>query len=264
MSETSTKLARVDIIRLRWQRFWGNVAIFPLGGAIVLILIIIRRYRIENIKEIRRQYRDVMLSGRPVLICANHLTLIDSVVMQWAFASQLRYLFNYRWFSWNVPAVENFKQKLGRRIITYVGKCVPIDRWGSREHTDGVLARISYLMSEGEPFTVFPEGTRSRSGRIEIENVTYGVGQMVMDTPGCQVLCVYMRGNKQDSYSDVPPRGSRFNLDLKLFEPRTELGGRRGQREIAIQIIGKLKEMEIRYFTTHPTAHGATAHGAPN
>ncbi len=45
-------------------------------------------YRIEGVQELRREYRRICLEqDAPMMICANHLTMIDSFVIAWALGS---------------------------------------------------------------------------------------------------------------------------------------------------------------------------------
>ncbi len=203
----------------------------------------------RRIREIRRQFREIRKQVKaPLLICANHLTLIDSVIIHWAFSSIWSYFLHFRDFSWNVPEKDNFKNNLIRSVITYLGKCIPIERKGSKEHHDQVLNQMRYLLQQGEPFTIFPEGERSRTGRIDTDNVKYGVGNIIENVENCKVLCVYLRGDGQNTYSEIPKMGETFTLTMELLEPKKVSKGLRGQREVSYQIITKLKEMEDAYF----------------
>src|SRR6266508_4537149 len=96
--------------------------------------------------------------------------------------------------------------------------------------------------------TIFPEGGRSRTGRIDPERVTYGIGQILKDYDNPLVVCLYVRGKHQTTYSYLPRRGDEIYVDLELLEPKTEATGLRKARDIARQVIFKLKEMEDRYF----------------
>jgi hypothetical protein len=95
---------------------------------------------------------------------------------------------------------------------------------------------------------VFPEGERSRTGRVDAEATTYGVGRLVRSLPGCRVLCVYLRGEDQGAYSDVPARGDRFRVSVEHFEPKTDHRGLRGSIDISRQVLARLARMEAEYF----------------
>jgi 1-acyl-sn-glycerol-3-phosphate acyltransferase len=76
-------------------------------------------------------------------------------------------------------------------------KCLPVTRGGERTAVADVLNRFVYLLSQGEVGMIFPEGGRSRSGRVEVDMAAPGVGRVVTTLPGCRVLCVYLRGERQ-------------------------------------------------------------------
>jgi hypothetical protein len=107
---------------------------------------------------------------------------------------------------------------------------------------------MAHTLSLGEKLLVFAEGKRSRSGRVEVESAAAGVGRVYRSLPGCQVLCIYIRGAQQETYSDVPARGDRFRGSLSLIEPKTDFRGLRGSLDVAKQIAGRLAEMEQEYF----------------
>lgn len=237
--------------RVQWQKFWGKVAILPLSVIIIFTFKFILRYRIRDIKEVRKQYRQLLKQNKPLIICPNHLTMIDSVILHWAFASIPRYFFNYRYFSWNVPAVESFKSNWMNSSVTYLSKCIPIDRQGSKEHHEMVLTKMKYLIRKREPFTIFVEGGRSRIGRIDLDNVKYGIGKTVEDVGDCNILCVYLRGDNQKSHSAIPAKKETFTIDMEVIKPDlTTPRGLRNQRDVSIRIMKKLKSMEDRYFAS--------------
>jgi 1-acyl-sn-glycerol-3-phosphate acyltransferase len=135
-----------EVLSLQVQALLGWAAFAVVGPGAVFYMRVLRGHRIEGMEEARRIYREALADGRPVIVCANHLTMVDSIYLHRAFASIADYLVSFRRFSWNVPAVENFKRNLLLRLITYVGKTIPIDRSGdattSRRHAPGWIDRI--------------------------------------------------------------------------------------------------------------------------
>ena len=95
---------------------------------------------------------------------------------------------------------------------------------------------------------MFPEGGRSRSGRIDRESVAQGVGRLIKELGDCRVLCVYLRGDRQDSWSHVPAAGDTFTVATRLVEPRSDLRGVRASRDLASQVLDHLAEMEQAYL----------------
>jgi 1-acyl-sn-glycerol-3-phosphate acyltransferase len=206
-------------------------------------------YRVEGIRELRRKFRKICLGqDGPMMICANHLTKIDSFVIAWALGSLWWYVRHPSTLPWNVPEKSIFGTTLARRMALYVVKCLPIERGGSRPEITQVLSRLTHTLSVGEPVLVFPEGRRSRSGRVEVDSAAAGIGRVYRSLPGCRVLCVYLRGDRQESYSEAPVRGERFRGLLSVIEPKTDYRGLRGSRDVAQQITEHLAKMEQEYF----------------
>lgn len=233
---------------LRLQRLVGRVMLVPFAGFIVFLMRWVRGYRIENLRALRREFAAVAAKPGPLVICANHLTFIDSALMIWAFGSNWRYLLRYREFSWNLPAGDFFKKRFYFRLVAYLSKCIFIHRDGSKAHKDGVLAQCHWLLGQGEIVSIFPEGRRSRIGRFDRERITYGVGKLLAATPGCRALCVYVRGDKQETFTDYPPRGSRIRLVTRLVVPETAASGRDAYAALAGQVADTLVELERVYF----------------
>ncbi len=251
MSEKAGRSEEVYFFSLIWQRF-VNWLFFPiLSVSLILVMKYYAGYKIKQRKEIRKKFRAAARErgNYPLLICPNHLTMIDSVILEWAFAGPLWYWFHFRQFPWNIPAVENFKTNYLSRTITYLGKCIPIDRKGGKEHTDLVMKKVEFLLKRGDAFLIFPEGTRSRSGRFQVEEIAYGVGKLIQEIGTVAVLCVYLRGDSQITYSDFPAKGESFYVDMELIWPRTDKTGIRGQRDLSLQIGETIKKLENKYFS---------------
>ncbi|MFZ5572538.1 MAG: lysophospholipid acyltransferase family protein [Thermodesulfobacteriota bacterium] len=239
---------RLDKCLLSLQWILGRCC-FLIIGPLSFALMRLIGYRVDDLKAFRREIRaHFETHPGPWLICANHLTLIDSAIIAYALAPVTGYLFNYRMLPWNVPEQTNFQRNLFSTVFCYLAKCIPIRRRGDREQVRRCLDKCVWLLNRGEILTVFPEGTRSRSGRVDFQNVTYGVGRFLTSVPACRVLCLYLRGAGQDSYSNFPRPGERFHIRPSVLVPRTIGKGIRAQRAYALQIIARLAEMEQQYF----------------
>ena len=207
------------------------------------------RWRIKGMDEARRVFTRVRSESQsPILVCGNHLTMLDSFIMSWALAGPASYLRDYPSLAWNTPERENFASTWWMRALVYLMKCVPVERGGDRRAVGLVLNKLVYLMGRGEVAMVFPEGGRSRLSRVDTDAVTYGVGRIVKALPGCRVVCVYLRGESQESWSGAPKRGERFHVQAEYFEPKTDQKGMRGSVDISRQILTRLAEMEQRHF----------------
>jgi 1-acyl-sn-glycerol-3-phosphate acyltransferase len=207
------------------------------------------RWRIRNPDPSRALYARLLAEDpRPLLIAANHLTMADSALIGWALGSTWDHLRRYRGLPWNVPEQSRVESSWLWRVLAYLMKCVPVPRGGQRQEVARVLDGLGHLMRRGEVVLMFPEGGRSRSGRIDRESVAQGVGRLIKELGDCRVLCVYLRGDGQDSWSHVPAAGDTFSVATRLVEPRTELRGVRASRDLASQVLDHLVEMERAYL----------------
>lgn len=207
-------------------------------------------YRIRNASRLRKRFRTMVRESEgPVLICANHLTMVDSALVAWALGGTWWSVFNFRWVPWNLPEVTNFADSALAQVAIWLTKCIPIRRGGRREEVSNVLRRVEHLLSHGETALIFAEGGRSRTGRVEPDQVAHGMGRIASSVAGCRALCVYLRGDRQQSWSMLPVVGDSFYVDIDIFEPSSsERSGIRRSRDFARQIGERLARMEEKYF----------------
>jgi 1-acyl-sn-glycerol-3-phosphate acyltransferase len=206
-------------------------------------------WRIVDAAPARREFARLRReSPAPLLVCANHLTMVDSFVIAIALGSPWWYITHFGALPWNTPERDNFSRTWWLRLAIWVMKCIPVERGGDRREVGRTLERFGWMLAQGDVGLIFPEGGRSRSGRIDAEAATYGVGRVVKSLPGCRVLCVYLRGERQASYSDAPARGERFRLLFAPLEPKTEHVGMRGSLAITRQILARLAALETEWF----------------
>lgn len=237
---------------LRLQYRLGGLAVF-FTGFLTLLCLRFLGYRIRNIRRIREQCRREFREHRgPWLICANHLTMIDSVILAYGLQSMFRYMLDFRLLPWNLPEQQNFQRNIFLAAICYLCKCIPIHRGGDRDEMKSNLDKCSWVLAENQSLMIFPEGGRSRTGRIDRDRVSYGVGRFIKDFPDCRVMCVYLRGDRQQGYSTIPKFGEKFSMAVETYRPeRLSINGLRAQRVYAEQIIERLVRMEEDYFAVH-------------
>jgi hypothetical protein len=202
-------------------------------------------YRVRRLPEIRRRWAALREEHPgPWLVCANHLTLIDSLVVSYALFSLADHVRRFRAVPWNLPEEKNFGGSRLLATICYLAKCIPVQRGGDRDDVRAVLEKCIRLLRGGRTILIFPEGGRSRSGRVDPAQVSYGVGRLLGEARDTRVLCLYVRGDGQDSWSDYPRFGERFSVRMDVLIPRAEGEGLRRQRAYARQIIETLAGME--------------------
>jgi hypothetical protein len=244
--------SRRERLALAVQRTVGWLAAPLWVPATVALMRLGLGWRLMGAAALRREMRALWAAGGgpgggPLLVCANHLTLVDSALVAWALASPLWFLRHWAALPWNVPERRNFASSWTSTILIYLMKCVPVTRGGERAEVAAVLARLVYLLGRGEVVLLFPEGGRSRSGRVELENAAWGVGRVIGALPGCRVLCVYLRGERQVAFGDVPPRGERFHVRSALVRPESTARGLRRSHELARQVVATLALLEAAH-----------------
>jgi len=221
-------LPRRSRLSLAIQREAGRLLAVVWVPTAAFFLRVMMRYRIPDAARIRKRYRQLIKGmDRPVLICANHLTMVDSAVLAWALGGSWWYVLNYKRMPWNLPESTNFAFNWLNRAAAWIAKCIPVTRGGDRRRTSHVLQRIQHLLSRGDTALIFPEGGRSRSGRVDLEAVADGVGRILSSVKECATLCVYLRGERQKTWSALPARGDSFYVDFELFQPQSQFRGLR-------------------------------------
>lgn len=233
---------------LRFQYLLGRLTVFVTGPLFYLVFMLMG-YRVTNLWKIRREcLLHFEKHEGPWIICPNHLTMIDSVILSIAMLPLRSYLCRFQLLPWNLPERANFYNNLLLVIICYLMKCIPVSRGGDRDEMKAVLDKCDYLLNRKQSLMIFPEGGRTRTGRINTEGFSYGVGRFVKAHEDCHVMCVYMRGEHQDAYGNIPRFGECFTMSVETFKPLTKYKGLRADRDYAGQIVGRLAKMEEDYF----------------
>ena len=240
-------------LSVRIQHLVAQISVPFTFGVSLLLLRGFLGYRWENLKAFRAKIRSLVDHQEgPVILCPNHLTMIDSLLLIWAMTPAWKAITKPRSFPWNTPEKKNFAHNAVLRFFCYIGKCLPVVRQGPAHQTKVLMDKIKLLLTRGQSLMMFPEGTRSVSGRVDTKNFAYGIGKIIDDlrSDGLKpkVLCLYLRGQKQTGKSAVPRRGDRFFVDAELVEPQTIHSGLRAARDLATQIVHRLAGMEAAYF----------------
>ncbi|CAD6006348.1 1-acyl-sn-glycerol-3-phosphate acyltransferase [Agreia sp. COWG] len=101
---------------------------------------------------------NVPRTGR-VLLASNHLSFIDSVVLTLVAPRTVSFLAKSDYFTG-----EGVKGRLSRGFFTAIG-AIPVERAVGQAAQDALDAGLAVLERD-EAFAIYPEGTRSRDGRI--------------------------------------------------------------------------------------------------
>jgi len=244
-SGLSAKERRALLLQL-----WVSRGLSPLWvPAVTAIMVFVMRWRLPGAGRVRRDYARLRReSETPVLVCANHLTMYDSFAVSRALGGSCTFVRNFHWLPWNMPEETNFTSPRWKRALVHLFKCVPVKRGSNRAEVAKTLEKIAFLLSRGESVLIFPEGGRSRTGRVDRQSPAYGVGRVVNSVQGCRVFCVYLRGRHQETWAHSPVKGEAFDVYGSVLEPKTDHKGLRGSVDVARQVVDRLAEMERRHF----------------
>jgi len=164
---------------LRWKR--GLYALGHAGVGLALTLCGIR-YRVAG--------RENIPAGTAVVFCANHESNVDPPVLFQALHPQLHILYKAELRS--VPLM---------RTVLDVGGFVAVDR-RDREQAMRSLEQGAASLRAGNPFLIFPEGTRSRTGSL----LPFKKGGFIMAIKaGVPIVPVAIAGGR-----DAMRKGSAF------------------------------------------------------
>jgi 1-acyl-sn-glycerol-3-phosphate acyltransferase len=203
-------------------------------------------YRIRDLKQVRNEVRRMYREHEgPWIVCPNHLTMIDSIVLSYGMASLADHIIHFHRVPWNLPERKNFQRSILLAFLCYLSKCLPVDRGGSRQGLQRLLEKCFRVLEWGQSLMIFPEGGRSRTGRVKRENFSYGVGRFVEECGRSRVMLIYLRGDGQQTYGMIPRFGERFTMVAEFFDPGRENGsGLRVQRKYAQRIMERLAALE--------------------
>ena len=166
-------------------QLWISRVLSPLWIPLfTAIMVFVMRWRIEGADRVRADYARLRSeSDAPVLVCANHLTMFDSFAIAWSLGGLGTYLRHFSWLPWNTPETVNFASTWWKRALVYLLKCVPVKRGSDRGEVAKTLDKVGELLRHGESVLIYPEGGRSRTGRVDTEAATYGTGRLVSQVP---------------------------------------------------------------------------------
>ena len=113
------------------QYFLGRIAVV-VTAPFCFLFVHLMGYRIRNLKHIRSEVRRMYRAHEgPWIVCPNHLTMIDSLVISYGIASLADHILRFRRVPWNLPERKNFQRifflAVGRLCCqhggTYIVRC---------------------------------------------------------------------------------------------------------------------------------------------
>lgn len=194
---------------------------------------------------------NVPTSG-PVILASNHRSFVDSVVIPLTSPRQVAFLAKAEYFTGT-----GVKGWISREWFAGVGS-IPVNRDDPRAAAESLDLALAHLKGGGA-FGIYPEGTRSRDGRLYRGKA--GVAWLALEA-GCPIVPVGLTGTDQ-----IQPVGSKLPSRAKItveFGKPIEVAGRfddvpqgRARREITDQVMAAIlamtgQEWAGEYNQRHP------------
>ena len=176
------------------------------------------------------------------IVVANHLSFFDSVLLMFSLPRQVRML----------GKAEYTERRLTRWLFCGAGM-IPVRRQNAGEAVHA-LDEISTVLDEGHLIGLFPEGTRSRDGRLHRGHV--GAAHLALST-GAPIVPIGLEGTDA-----ILPSGALLvrpfrKATLRIGAPiRVEGLGHtrstnRARREITDRIMASIRDLSHQQYDDH-------------
>ena len=154
---------------------------------------------------------DIELSGfdrlpteGPAILCPNHISFLDSAFLTFSLLRNIS-------FVGKAEYMDSWKTKF---LFPAMGM-IPIDRAGGTKST-AALDAAEQVLRRGELFGIYPEGTRSRDGKLSKGRT--GAARLAM-TIGCPIYPVGIIGTDEIQPPDAKAPKLRKRAQIKLGRP---------------------------------------------
>jgi 1-acyl-sn-glycerol-3-phosphate acyltransferase len=175
---------------------------------------------------------NVPLSG-PVILASNHLSFMDSIAIPLMAPRKVSYLAKAEYFT-----SPGFTGWCSRMLFTALG-ALPVEREAQRAAQAALDTALGVLTSGGA-FGIYPEGTRSRDGRLARGKT--GVAWLAL-TAGCPVVPVAVRGtDKVQPVGATWPRPRRVSVTFGKPLTFPEFAGQAGKGKPRRAVTDRIME----------------------
>lgn len=154
--------------------------------------------------RIRTEGREHVPSDGPVILAANHRSFLDSMFIPLVVSRRVTFVAKAEYF--DDPKTAWFFRGVGQ---------IPIRREGGSA-SEGALAAATEVLEDGGVFGIYPEGTRTRDGKLHRGHT--GVARLALRT-GAPIVPIGLVGT--DEVQPVDRKLPRFGreVQIKFGEP---------------------------------------------
>lgn len=167
------------------------------------------------------------------IVCANHTSLMDVLVLSCVLKRQVRYM----------AKKELFRLPLLGRLLKALG-AFPVDRKGGDV---GAIRRAVSIVNEGELLGVFPQGTRRPGENPRSTTVQNGVG-LIAYRSHCQVIPAFLY-TKKNKVRMFRPTVLIIGKPVEYGELGFRNGGSDEYREAARTVFDRVCTLGEEYET---------------
>lgn len=227
----------MPIIKPDWLRFaltWFCQRVFMLP-LVWFVFQVLNRVKLKGLEHLDD------LGDGPVILAPNHTSAWDSWVGCVYTLSSLRRFFSTRTYMCVWAAPENVPTPLLKLLVSLLG-AIPVDRErGVEQEAIQDTLRLMRGAAKHVVITVYPEGTRSKTGRLA-RKPKAGIGWLAHQT-GATVVPIYHTGARKMPNYGLPLTlevGAPMRFDHLAGEPSAPLTW----RQISLDVMDVLRSME--------------------
>jgi 1-acyl-sn-glycerol-3-phosphate acyltransferase len=195
---------------------------------------------------------DRLPADGPAILCANHVSFLDSAFLMLHMPRNIS-------FVGKAEYMDSWKTKY---LFPWMGM-IPIDRGGG-DKSQAALDTAERVLRRGELFGIFPEGTRSRDGKLHKGRT--GAARLALKV-GCPIIPVGVLGTREIQPPDAKVPKLRRACTIKIGRPidveryRERDDAHMMLRQITDELMFEIRELTGQEYVNHYA--GKTAETEP-
>jgi 1-acyl-sn-glycerol-3-phosphate acyltransferase len=185
---------------------------------------------------------DRLPADGPAILCANHVSFLDSAFLMLHMPRNIS-------FVGKAEYMDSWKTKY---LFPWMGM-IPIDRGGG-DKSQAALDTAERVLRRGELFGIFPEGTRSRDGKLHKGRT--GAARLALKV-GCPIIPVGVLGTREIQPPDAKVPKLRRACTIKIGRPidveryRERDDAHMMLRQITDELMFEIRELTGQEYVNH-------------